>query len=370
MLTVERPDLLAAFSYEPLKGLTTAEAFRKVGIGEEPQLSRCVITKQQKYRRLVAEGHLLLLRGARSALDVARANKRRLFLVTSGSAGSISLALAKLGIADFFEGIVTSDDVPRGKPAPDPYRFCIEQFGLTLAQSIAIEDLPSGVCSARAAGLRVIGVNNPEIRTLVDCFFSGYQSLCRIAEREVRGGYSEMKTCAVIPAAGRGTRLGLDRPKILAPLSSSETIWSVLRRKLLAMVDHIHVILSPEGERLFRQALASDCSNGRISIGIQPVPAGMGDAIFCGHDVWCAAEILLVIWGDQVFVSEKTLCEALGLHGASPRTLVLPVVSLPTPYVEYIFDPDGRLAAVRQSREGEQCSAGGLERYRHFRTIG
>ena len=58
-----------------------------------------------------------------------------------------------------------------------------------------------------------------------------------------------MKTCAVIPAAGRGTRLGLDRPKILAPLSSSETIWSVLRRKLLAMVDHIHVILSPEGER-------------------------------------------------------------------------------------------------------------------------
>ena len=171
VLTVERPDLLAAFSYEPLKGLTTAEAFRKVGIGEEPQLSRCVITKQQKYRRLVAEGHLLLLRGARSALEVARANKCRLFLVTSGSAGSISLALAKLSIADFFEEIVTSDDVPRGKPAPDPYRFCIEQFGLTLAQSIAIEDSPSGVCSARAAGLRVIGVNNPEIRTLVNCFF-------------------------------------------------------------------------------------------------------------------------------------------------------------------------------------------------------
>ena len=60
VLTVERPDLLAAFSYEPLKGLTTAEAFRKIGIGEEPQLSRCVITKQQKYRRLVAEGYLLL----------------------------------------------------------------------------------------------------------------------------------------------------------------------------------------------------------------------------------------------------------------------------------------------------------------------
>jgi bifunctional UDP-N-acetylglucosamine pyrophosphorylase / glucosamine-1-phosphate N-acetyltransferase len=168
-----------------------------------------------------------------------------------------------------------------------------------------------------------------------------------------------VKTCAVIPAAGRGARLRLDRPKILAPLSSSETIWSVLRRKLLAMVDHIHVILSPEGERLFRQALAGDCSNGRISIGIQHVPAGMGDAIFCGYDVWCAAKTLLVIWGDQVFVSEKTLCEALGLHGASPRTLVLPVVSLPTPYVEYIFDPDGRLAAVRQSREGEQCGAGG-----------
>ncbi len=168
-----------------------------------------------------------------------------------------------------------------------------------------------------------------------------------------------MNICAVIPAAGRGARLGLDRPKILAQLSLGETVWSVLRRKVLATADHIHVILSPEGEQLFRQAAADDLSGGRVSMSVQPAPVGMGDAIFCGYEVWRAAKTLLVIWGDQVFVSEKTLSEALKLHGASPETLVLPVVSLPAPYVEYVFDSDGRLTAVRQSREGDECRAGG-----------
>ena len=62
------------------------------------------------------------------------------------------------------------------------------------------------------------------------------------------------RSYAVIPAAGRGTRLGLDRPKILAPLNDDETIWSVLRDKLLAVVDRVHVvqdvIVGSELERL------------------------------------------------------------------------------------------------------------------------
>src|SRR5262249_33949540 len=41
-----------------------------------------------------------------------------------------------------------------------------------------------------------------------------------------------MKICAVIPAAGRGSRLGTNRPKILAQLNARQTIWSVLRDKL------------------------------------------------------------------------------------------------------------------------------------------
>ncbi len=67
-----------------------------------------------------------------------------------------------------------------------------------------------------------------------------------------------MKTCAVIPAAGRGSRLGLDLPKLLVRLTDNETVWSVLKRKLRPYVDHIHVVLSPAAPRtLLRRSKAT-----------------------------------------------------------------------------------------------------------------
>jgi bifunctional N-acetylglucosamine-1-phosphate-uridyltransferase/glucosamine-1-phosphate-acetyltransferase GlmU-like protein len=85
----------------------------------------------------------------------------------------------------------------------------------------------------------------------------------------------------------------------------------------------------------------------------------MGDAVFGCSDHWSGAESLLVIWGDQVFVSPQTLSGALSLHAAAPKTIVLPVASLSQPYVEYVFGADDRLIAVRQSREGDACAPNG-----------
>ena len=168
-----------------------------------------------------------------------------------------------------------------------------------------------------------------------------------------------MKICAVVPAAGRGTRLGIEAPKLLAPLGEGETIWTVLRQKLLSVADHINVIVSPQGERMVRDVVEREDSRARVSLSIQPEPVGMGDAIFRGYPVWSRAAAILIVWGDQVFVSAETLARACALHNGFARTVVLPVVSLPQPYVEYVFADDGRLAAVRQSREGDVCTPDG-----------
>ncbi|MGA8568208.1 MAG: NTP transferase domain-containing protein [Candidatus Binataceae bacterium] len=168
-----------------------------------------------------------------------------------------------------------------------------------------------------------------------------------------------MKLCAVVPAAGRGTRLGLELPKLLAPLGNGETIWTVLRRKLLAVADHINVIVSPGGELLIREAIEEKGLAGRVSLSLQPEPLGMGDAIFRGYPVWSRAAAILIVWGDQVFVSAETLSKACALHGGASRTTVLPLVSLAQPYVDYVFADDGRLCAVRQTREGDLCAPNG-----------
>ncbi len=161
-----------------------------------------------------------------------------------------------------------------------------------------------------------------------------------------------MKICAVIPAAGRGTRLGADGPKILTPLTAKHTIWSILHGKLAPLVDHIHLVLSPDGAAAFPPLPAN------ISTSIQPAPTGMGDAIFRGHDVWSKYDAVLVVWGDQVFVSSDTLKRALAALTSADRQAVLPVTRMAVPYVEYIFD-GLKLTKVLQTREGDATTPNG-----------
>ena len=155
--------------------------------------------------------------------------------------------------------------------------------------------------------------------------------------------------CAVIPAAGRGTRLGTDLPKVFAPLSETQTVWSVLRDKLSPLADHIHLVLSPEG---------APHAPARVSFSIQPQPIGMGDAIFRGQDIWSDYDAILVVWGDQVFVSADTLARAIAALKPGRRA-VLPVTRQPQPYVEYLFN-EGHLTDVLQSREGDATSPNGF----------
>lgn len=162
-----------------------------------------------------------------------------------------------------------------------------------------------------------------------------------------------MRICAVIPAAGLGTRLGSHLPKLLTPLTATQTIWSILHAKLSPLVDHVHLILSRDGAAAFPDLPAN------VSSSIQPAPIGMGDAIFRGHERWSAYDAVLIVWGDQVFVSAETLARAIAALGDPPHSGVLPVTRMAQPYVEYVWD-DGCLTAVRQSREGDACTPNGF----------
>lgn len=162
-----------------------------------------------------------------------------------------------------------------------------------------------------------------------------------------------MRICAVIPAAGRGKRLGSDLPKILTPLTATQTIWSILHGKLAPLVDHIHLVLSPEGAAAFPNHPA------QVSHSVQPAPIGMGDAIFRGYPVWSNYDAILVVWGDQVFVSTDTLSRAIAALNNPRHQAVLPVTRMATPYVEYVFE-DERLTKVLQSREGDTTTPNGF----------
>ena len=88
--------------------------------------------------------------------------------VCSGALRSDILpVLEMLSIQDCFDCIVTADDVAASKPDPASYQLAINQLqllfpkhGITPSDSLAIEDTPAGISSAKGAGLKVLSVTN------------------------------------------------------------------------------------------------------------------------------------------------------------------------------------------------------------------
>lgn len=88
-------------------------------------------------------------------------------IVTSGSRALATVRLQTAGLP--VPGVlVTGDQVPRGKPAPDPYLEGARRLGLHPATCLAVEDAPAGIASAQAAGMPVLGVASTHPRDALD----------------------------------------------------------------------------------------------------------------------------------------------------------------------------------------------------------
>jgi HAD superfamily hydrolase (TIGR01509 family) len=97
--------------------------------------------------------------GARELLDELAAADVPMALVTNTRRALTERALNSIG-RHYFTVSVCGDEVPYGKPAPDPYRQAAALLGLDPAHCLAIEDSVTGAASAEGAGCPVLVVPN------------------------------------------------------------------------------------------------------------------------------------------------------------------------------------------------------------------
>jgi HAD superfamily hydrolase (TIGR01509 family) len=81
-------------------------------------------------------------------------------LASSSNREVIDAVLAAGGIADLFGATVSSEEVARGKPAPDVYLEAARRLAVDPARCAAVEDSHNGIRSAKAAGMRCVAVPN------------------------------------------------------------------------------------------------------------------------------------------------------------------------------------------------------------------
>ena len=85
-----------------------------------------------------------------------------LALASSSNRVVIEAALRGLHLEKVFRVVVSSEEVPRGKPDPDVYLEAARQLGVRADQMVAVEDSANGIRSAVAAGMRVVAIPNAE----------------------------------------------------------------------------------------------------------------------------------------------------------------------------------------------------------------
>src|SRR5215208_7468994 len=112
--------------------------------------------------RMIASYHerLPLIDGAVAAVERTAARYGTLGLASSANRPLIDLALRESRLERFFQATVSSEEVERGKPAPDVYLEAAHRLGVEATKSAAVEDTHNGILSASASGMRVIAIPN------------------------------------------------------------------------------------------------------------------------------------------------------------------------------------------------------------------
>jgi HAD superfamily hydrolase (TIGR01509 family) len=127
-----------------------------IGLPESPEEINAEVVRRMEAR--YAE-HLPLLAGAVEAVE-RLAGSFRLALASSSNRPLIDAVLAGSGLAGHFEVTVSSEEVERGKPAPDVFLEAARRLGVAPVACAAIEDSGNGIRAASAAGMRVLAIPN------------------------------------------------------------------------------------------------------------------------------------------------------------------------------------------------------------------
>lgn len=159
-LAKERGGRWHARAQRDMMGMSSTEWSRymheTIGLPEPPEeINREVVERLSAIYR----EHLPVLPGAREAVERLAA-RWPLGLASSSNRELIDLTLELLGVTQLFAATVSSEEVARGKPAPDVYLEAARRLEVEPARAAAVEDSQNGILAAKAAAMRVLAIPN------------------------------------------------------------------------------------------------------------------------------------------------------------------------------------------------------------------
>ena len=354
--------------YRVLAGQRTEEAVRHelarhgLPAGEEV-VQRIVATKRRIARELLRQSPPIVPECFEVLSDLRL--RCSLALASSSSRANVQLFLEASRTGPLFDVVLSGEDVAAAKPNAEIFQSAVQRLGLAPQESLVVEDATSGIDAANSAGIDVLAMAGTlnrqtlaakQVRGVIDRLAEirpWSEQVCTRAKaiRLGRGTVDPAAWTAIIPAAGRGSRLGFDHPKILLPILGRPVLdWLV--DLLEPWCERFVFVVSPSGRGKV-EPLVLDRLGRRATVVIQEQPTGMGDAVLLAEPV-VASPHCCAIWGDQILLSSETVRTCLAVHQSQPGTgLTMPTVIKQHPYIHFVRDAADRIVAVQQAREGE-----------------
>lgn len=147
---------LSPAGFGDLRGITAVEAAQRLtphtdyAVDELNALIDARYTQALQNVTIALPGVDKLLRSLYGVVPIA--------VATNGRRDDVVGMLQRSGIADYFDAIVTVEDVEQGKPHPEIYQVACQRLGATPESTVVFEDSTVGASAAQAAGCKVIGL--------------------------------------------------------------------------------------------------------------------------------------------------------------------------------------------------------------------
>jgi HAD superfamily hydrolase (TIGR01509 family) len=122
------------------------------------EIDRVSLQKESLYRKVLREGGVAPLPGAAEWVRRLLGEGWLQAIASSAPRANVDVVLEVLGMASFFQAVVSAEDVTRGKPDPQVFLTAAARLGVQAPACIVVEDSPMGIEAARRAGMHSIGV--------------------------------------------------------------------------------------------------------------------------------------------------------------------------------------------------------------------
>jgi len=160
----------------------------KMGLSES--VERLIELQEMFMREIFNASDLVAIEGIPELLQTLKHMSVPRGVASSSSHELIQMVLERVGIKEYFDIIISGEDVKNGKPAPDIYLKAAKAFDLPPENCIAIEDSPAGMLSAKNAGMICFAYRNPntygQVFTHADYTIDKYSEVANIIKGRLK----------------------------------------------------------------------------------------------------------------------------------------------------------------------------------------